>query len=115
MDVAVTVNGVRVIHLAKKMADSEPIETAQFALQPKSPRGIFELLGATTRQVQLDAEYLKITQRWWTGTSTSLERAKVFMRMAQSQLRTHVPDAMVKQMEHSTKKRPPKNTTVHMV
>ncbi|KAJ1655938.1 hypothetical protein IWQ61_004405, partial [Dispira simplex] len=118
------------VKVSKKASDLTPLtctepngrqltEAAQRAFRTHSPHGMFRLRAVHNLQVQIDAEYLKMTKSsgmfWKKSAKFTRTSSTLFFRIAQARLTADVPTAFAKQMERATKKHPPAETTVQLI
>ncbi|KAG9304270.1 hypothetical protein G9A89_019832 [Geosiphon pyriformis] len=113
-EVTVHVNEYRLIALSKKMSIPRSMDIIS-GLNTFSPKKMFQLKSVDVRNVQLDVERLVITPRAKTVNDCQIENTTIFLRIACGNLNVRVSKEFSAEMERTTKKKPPGETTIQML
>ena len=84
-----------------------------------SPQKMFHLTSADIRGVQLDVKRLlfpeNISAKQLCSTKHPMEESSIFLRIASGNLNVKVDNETSREMERTTKKKPPNKTTIQMI
>src|SRR4051794_34976752 len=95
------------------MAENRPMNLSQKFITV-SPQNMFTLRSVEIRQIQLEAEKVSVNPRQRNG-DIPREKATIFLRVVTGNLDVRVPRDFEVEMERSTKKKPPKQTTFSLI
>ncbi|CAG8489106.1 10501_t:CDS:10 [Dentiscutata erythropus] len=113
-EASVYFNKDRVIHITKKIGQPQSIEIRS-DINNESPKGIFKLLSADLCNVQIDARKVCIPPGTLPSGNCPVEVASVCLQIASGNMAVRVPDDFCDEMERLTKKKPPKQTKIHVL
>ncbi|CAO3598362.1 unnamed protein product [Absidia cylindrospora] len=122
----------KLFHLAKQTADPRSMTVDARKVHTTSPKQMFTIVAADMRKIQLDAQkyvppsmFSPLTNLLSAKSSSSsttdnkddlpMESASLFLRVVTGTLNVNVPENFIREMERSTKKRPPKTTKFQLV
>jgi hypothetical protein len=122
----------RLFNLVKQTADPRSMTVDSKKVHTASPQKMFTIVAADMRKIQLDAQKyvppslfspltnLLTSKPSSTGPSNNkdglpTESASIFLRVVTGTLDVNVPANFVREMERSTKKKPPKTTKFQLV
>lgn len=106
--VEVLVDGVRTLYYDKKMAEPRPLSFSKKVYSLSSPNSIFTLEAVAVTTIQMDVE-VRIDKE------NAPDTFRVFMRTASASLAIKVSANIVKEMERTTKKKPPSRTEMKIM
>ena len=109
-NVAVYLNHHRLLNINKTIRESRPM-TIPNSMQMTSPLKIFTLKTVDLQNVQMDATQLMISEQ--TREIRTIE-SQVFLRTASGKVDVNVSEKDAVEMERTTKKYPPKQTTLQL-
>ncbi|RKO86939.1 hypothetical protein BDK51DRAFT_35149 [Blyttiomyces helicus] len=112
--VEVLVNNERILSLHKKAAEPRPLSFTKSDYTLASPNRIFALDAVSIRHVQLDVE-IRTGFDFAKNRPGVLDELKVFMRIAGATLQVSLNSTVAKEMERTTKKRPPSSTPMQIM
>ncbi|KAF9984479.1 hypothetical protein BGZ65_000291 [Modicella reniformis] len=110
-DVAVYLDHHRLLSISKKMREPRPM-TLPKTMYTTSPQKIFTLKSIDLQSVQMDATRMDVS-RWTREVNTTT--ATIFLRTASGNLDVKVSKQFATDMERTTKKYPPSQTTVQII
>ncbi|ORX61525.1 hypothetical protein DM01DRAFT_1404308 [Hesseltinella vesiculosa] len=120
----------RIFSVRKQTEDPRPMPVDSRKVQTTSPSKMFTIAGADMRKIQLNAEIFQppsifaplaglLSSRpkpTITGDNDlPMERGSMFLRVVSADLNVQVSANIVREMERSTKKKPPKQTKFQLV
>ncbi|RUS32742.1 hypothetical protein BC938DRAFT_474458 [Jimgerdemannia flammicorona] len=123
-EISVFFNTHRLFHLSKRMAEQRPMKLDPTIMNTTSPQKMFTLRSVDIRQVQLDAEkYILPTvvntlltrPKLQDGDALPMDKATIFLRIVTGNMDVRVSRDFEREMERSTKKKPPSKTTFALV
>ncbi|KAJ3023841.1 hypothetical protein HKX48_000529 [Thoreauomyces humboldtii] len=106
--VELLVDDVLVLSFVKKAAEPRPMSFANNLYSLTSPNNIFTLKTVAVKAIQLDVE-VKV------DGAKDLQQFSAFMRIATASLAVKAATGLVRDMERTTKKKPPSTTEMHMM
>ncbi|TPX56519.1 hypothetical protein PhCBS80983_g04477 [Powellomyces hirtus] len=106
--VEVLVDDTPVLVFDKKTADPRPLSFSKKVYNLTSPNSIFTLDSVGVKTIQLDVQVKTDTDREPTYYQT-------FMRIASASLSVRVATNLIKEMERTTKKKPPSKTAMQIM
>ncbi|KAK3823349.1 MAG: hypothetical protein J3Q66DRAFT_310181, partial [Benniella sp.] len=109
-NVTVYLNHHQLLNINKTIRESRPM-TIPNSMQTTSPLKMFTLKSADLQNVQMDATQLMISEQ--TREIRTIE-SQVFLRTASGKLDVNVSEKDAAEMERTTKKYPPKQTTLQL-
>ncbi|KAF9167525.1 hypothetical protein DFQ26_004297 [Actinomortierella ambigua] len=109
-EISVYLNHHRLLHIAKKMTDPEPLALPK-SMFTTSPKSTFTMKSVEIRKVQLDASRMEVSWRGEVSTKT----ASIFLRTASGHLDVKVTKQFAAEMERTTKKYPPSKTLIQIL
>ncbi|KAF9976136.1 hypothetical protein BGZ73_009111 [Actinomortierella ambigua] len=109
-EISVYLNHHRLLHIAKKMTDPEPL-TLPKSMYTVSPKSTFTMKAVEMRKVQLDASRMEVS---WLG-EVSTKSMSIFLRTASGHLDVKVTKQFAAEMERTTKKYPPSKTLIQIL
>lgn len=125
-EVSVFLNTQRLFNLSKRMAEARPMKLDPTTIHTSSPQRMFTLRSVEIRQVQLDAEKYSpptITNSLFStprpkiqeGETLPMDKATIFLRIVTGNMDVKVTRDFEREMERSTKKKPPGKTTFSLI
>ncbi|CAG8561147.1 3105_t:CDS:10 [Paraglomus occultum] len=111
-EICVYIDDTVILSLSKKAMDSRVVQIAN-DMHTYSPRRIFHLKAVDLQRVELRVERLVTTSNAITSHDT--KEASISLYIATGHLDVSVTEAFSADMEHSTKKKPPRTTTLQML
>ena len=114
-------NKTLVIQLSKKMQEPRLMNITS-SFDTYSPQKMFQLTSVDVRRIQLDVKRLVdptniIAKQLRSSSITNyqVEEKTIFLRVASGNLDVKVSNAFSVEMERTTKKKPPRKTTIQMI
>ncbi|KAI8149845.1 hypothetical protein BJV82DRAFT_2121 [Fennellomyces sp. T-0311] len=112
-----------IFRIKKGMGEPEAMTVDAKKVHTSSPQRMFTITGANMRKIQLSTEkyappsMLSLIYKRTVDSSSGLpmEKASIFLRVVTASLDVSVPRNFEREMERSTKKKPPKTTTFQLV
>ncbi|KAI8803502.1 hypothetical protein BJ742DRAFT_828538 [Cladochytrium replicatum] len=115
-------NDQRVLYFDKKVTDPQPLPLPRSTYTVNSPNNIFTLESINVKQAQMDVVALlefDVSKMVSQGTpdtrQTKESHFNLFMRTAAGEFKVRLSDAFIKEMERTTKKRPPLETSIQLM
>ncbi|KAJ3027400.1 hypothetical protein HDV00_011219 [Rhizophlyctis rosea] len=112
--VEVFVDEDRTLFFDKKIADPRPLDFAKGVYTLTSPNRMFTLESVVIRHIQLDVEVLPKFDKAKLRRGDKASHT-IFMRTAGGRLRVQLDANLTKEMERTTKKRPPQTTEMQIM
>ncbi|KND02056.1 uncharacterized protein SPPG_02560 [Spizellomyces punctatus DAOM BR117] len=106
--VEVFVDEQRTLFFDKKMAEPRPLAFPKGVYNLSSPNRIFTLESVAMKTIQMDVEVQPDAEK-------TLASYRIFMRSASAHLAVRLSTHLVKEMERTTKKRPPVHTEMQIM
>ncbi|KAI8067960.1 hypothetical protein BC940DRAFT_273450 [Gongronella butleri] len=127
-EISVFFNQTKVFSINKRTEEPRPMVVDARKVQTTSPKKMFTIGGADMRKIQLTAEKYTPPSLFapWTNLLSSrsvktnadglpMESGSMFLRVVSADLGVQVPFDLVREMERSTKKKPPRQTRFQLV